>query len=76
MAKSVRIVKKRGRPPTGQDRVSAIRLPYALTVEIDRWGEKHNATSRSDAIRRLVELGLSVRAMASPTDQAAVAIAK
>jgi Arc/MetJ-type ribon-helix-helix transcriptional regulator len=51
---------KRGRPPTGQDPVSAIRLPHKLTAAIDNWAAHNGATSRSEAIRRLVELGLAV----------------
>jgi hypothetical protein len=48
---------KRGRPPTAQDLVSAIRLPHKLTAAIDNWAAHNGATSRSEAIRRLVELG-------------------
>ena len=50
---------KRGRPPTGQDPVSAIRLPRKLTAAIDNWAAHNRATSWSEAIRRLVELGLT-----------------
>jgi hypothetical protein len=39
---------------------SAVRLPTDLTAEIDAWANDHEV-SRSDAIRRLVELGLKVR---------------
>jgi Arc/MetJ-type ribon-helix-helix transcriptional regulator len=48
-----------GRPATGRDPVSAIRLPAELTTAIDKWAAKNGAPSRSDAIRRLVELGLA-----------------
>src|ERR1700738_835896 len=48
---------RRGRPPTGQDPVSAIRLPHNLTAAIDNWAAHNGATSRS--IRRLVEIGLA-----------------
>jgi hypothetical protein len=48
---------RRGRPPTGQDPVSAIRLPHNLTAAIDYWAAHNGATSRSEAIRRLVEIG-------------------
>ena len=62
MAKSIPVnVKRRGRPATGQHPVSAVRLPADLTAEIDAWGEKHGSDTRSEAIRRLVELGLTVR---------------
>jgi hypothetical protein len=36
---------------------SAVRLPAGLTAEIDAWANDHEI-SRSEAIRRLVELGL------------------
>jgi Arc/MetJ-type ribon-helix-helix transcriptional regulator len=62
MAKSITVnAKRRGRPATGQDPVSAVRLPAELTEEIDRWATKNDAKSRSEAIRRLVELGLKVK---------------
>jgi Ribbon-helix-helix protein, copG family len=59
MAMSIKVnQKKRGRPATGRDPVSAVRLPVELTAAIDKWGEDHHA-NRSEAIRRLVELGLT-----------------
>nr|WP_249119256.1 MULTISPECIES: ribbon-helix-helix domain-containing protein [unclassified Bradyrhizobium] len=62
MKKSISVnAKRRGRPATGQDPVSAVRLPADLTVEIDAWASKHGAESRSEAIRRLVELGLKAK---------------
>ncbi|WP_426525958.1 ribbon-helix-helix domain-containing protein [Bradyrhizobium sp. McL0615] len=61
MAKSIKVnQKKRGRPATGRDPVSAVRLPVELTAEVDKWAEGHKA-NRSEAIRRLVELGLTVQ---------------
>jgi Arc/MetJ-type ribon-helix-helix transcriptional regulator len=61
MAKSNTVIrkKKRGRPATGQDPVSAIRLPAQLTAAIDKWAAKTGAPSRSEAIRRLVEQALA-----------------
>jgi len=38
-----------------------VRLPTDLTAEIDAWAEKHGSDTRSDAIRRLVELGLKAK---------------
>ena len=62
MSKSITVnVKGRGRPATGQDPVSAVRLPADLTKQIDLWAEKKGADSRSEAIRRLVELGLKAK---------------
>jgi Arc/MetJ-type ribon-helix-helix transcriptional regulator len=42
------------------DPVSAVRLPADVTAEVDAWGEARKL-SRSEAIRRLVELGLTVK---------------
>lgn len=47
----------RGRPATGRDPMVSSRIPAEIVDQIDRWAEK-NETTRSDAIRRLVELGL------------------
>jgi hypothetical protein len=43
----------------GCDAISAVKLSQQLTAEIDSWAEAHQI-GRSDAIRQLVELGLSV----------------
>jgi hypothetical protein len=60
MAKSVTVKpKKRGRPATGRDPFVGIRLAPELILEIDQWSEKAKAPSRSEAIRRLVELALA-----------------
>ncbi len=69
MKKSISVnVKRRGRPATGQDPVSAVRLPADLTAEIDAWSEKHGSETRSEAIRRLVELGLTVKSTGRHSD--------
>jgi hypothetical protein len=54
------VVRKRpGRPATGQDPVTAIRLSKQLRADVDAWAGKQDDTpGRSEAIRRLVELGL------------------
>jgi len=44
---------------SGRTPLSAIRLPPKLTAAIDKWTEENGVTSRSEAIRRLVELGLA-----------------
>ena len=49
---------KTGHPPTGKDPVSAVHFPRQLTAAIDKWAEHNAISSRSEAIRRLVELGL------------------
>ncbi|UPK26270.1 hypothetical protein [Bradyrhizobium sp. 195] len=44
---------------TGIDPVSAVRLPERLTQAVDAWAEAHRLT-RSDAICKLIELGLKI----------------
>jgi|SRR6516162_5837213 len=44
---------------TGHPSLSAIQLPPKLTAAIDKWTEENGVTSRSEVIRRLVELGLA-----------------
>jgi len=67
--------KKRGRPATGRDPVSAVRLPAELTAAVDKWSEDHE-TNRSEAIRRLVELGLTIRTKAKQPSPLRAARAK
>ena len=50
---------KTGHPPTGKDPVSAVHFPRQLTAAIDKWAEHNAISSRSEAIRRLVEFGLA-----------------
>ena len=50
---------KKHRAPREQEPFSAIRLASKLTAAIDKWGEANGVTSRSEAIRRLLELGLA-----------------
>ena len=59
--KSIKVMpKKRGRPATGKDPVTSLRLPAGLRRSIDVWrGKQGDAPSRSEAIRRLVEQALS-----------------
>ena len=45
--------------------MSAVRLPAVLTSAVDKWAEDHEA-NRSEAIRRLVELGLKVKTPTRP----------
>jgi hypothetical protein len=58
--------KKRGRPATGRDPFIGIRLPTELIGLIATWADREGASSRSEAIRRLVELGLAASAPARP----------
>jgi hypothetical protein len=45
----------------GRDAVSSVKFSQELTAEVDAWAEAHG-TTRSDAIRLLVELGLKAAA--------------
>ena len=65
MGRKSRLVirKTRGRPPTGQDPVTALRLPSTLRVCIEQWAKQQPDTpTRSEAIRRLIEDALGLRA--------------
>jgi Arc/MetJ-type ribon-helix-helix transcriptional regulator len=65
MKKSIKVdqKKKRGRPATGRDPMVSSRIPEDVVSAIDQWAE-YNETTRSDAIRRLVELGLTTKTKA------------
>jgi ribosome-binding protein aMBF1 (putative translation factor) len=53
------VPKRRGRPATGHDPVSAIRLSPTLKAKIDNWArQEDDQPSRSEAIRRLLNLAL------------------
>jgi hypothetical protein len=55
--------RKRGRPATGKDPVSAIRLSLPLKAAIDNWAKQQpDKPSRSEAIRQLVEFALKAKA--------------
>jgi Arc/MetJ-type ribon-helix-helix transcriptional regulator len=52
--------RKPGRPATGQIPARSIRLSNELRARIDAWAARQaDKPSRSEAIRRLVELGLA-----------------
>jgi hypothetical protein len=62
VAKSITVKPKRGRPPSGgRDPFVGIRLPENLLDEIEAWSAENEAASRSEAIRRLVEIGLKAK---------------
>src|SRR4029077_16256802 len=53
---------KGGRPATWRDPVTAIRLSEEFRAAVDKWAAKQDdKPPRSEAIRRLVELGLTVK---------------
>jgi hypothetical protein len=49
-----------GRKPTGRDPSRSIRLSDEFIATVDAWASK-NDTTLSEAIRRLVELGLKAK---------------
>jgi len=49
--------RKLGRPATGKDPHMTARFPARLVATVENWAEQ-NEMSRSEAIRRLVEMGL------------------
>jgi hypothetical protein len=54
--------RKRGRPATGKDPVSAIRLSLPLRTAIENWAKQQDdKPSRSEAIRRLIEFALAAK---------------
>ena len=62
MAKSITVnQKKRGRPATGRDPVSAVRIPDELGAAIDAWAKRNAAGTRSQAIRQLLEQALAAQ---------------
>src|ERR1700720_3865374 len=80
MAKSTisdnRKKKRIGRPPVGAILIG-VRVPPAGVAELDAWIKKHApALSRPEAIRRLVELGLTVKTKAKQPSPARAARAK
>jgi hypothetical protein len=61
MAKSSKSVipKKRGRPATGRDPLIAFRLPPETIAALTAWAARQlDNPSRSEALRRLIDLGM------------------
>jgi hypothetical protein len=74
MQKSISVNKKVGRPKKkgGVHPVSAVRLPPQTSAAVDAWAAKQDDNpGRSEAIRRLVEIGLTVKAPAMPVSKPA-----
>jgi hypothetical protein len=64
MGKSIKVhQKKPGRPATGRDPAVTVRLPKDVLKDLETWAAKQEGQpNRSQAIRRLVELGLKAKA--------------
>jgi hypothetical protein len=62
MKQSIKVMlkKARGRPATGKDPQVVLRMGAEQIASVDAWG-KANDVTRSEAIRRLVELGLKAK---------------
>jgi hypothetical protein len=51
-----------GRPATGHDPVLTLRFPPKLATEVEEWAKRQpNNPSRSEALRRLVEIALKIK---------------
>jgi len=63
MAKSISVrQEKRGRPATGKTPTATLRLPEHLSDQIEAWSRKQSdVPKRSEAIRRLIEIGLKAK---------------
>lgn len=63
MGKSITVKpKKRGRPATGKDPLMGFRASPVIRASIVKWAETQpDQPTLSEAIRRLVELGLAVK---------------
>ena len=54
--------KRRGRPATGKDPTRTMRLSDEFIAKVDTWAASQtDGPGRSEAIRRLVELGLKAK---------------
>ena len=52
-------IRGRGRPASGHDPVRGLRLPNELWARVGYWADREEKKpNRSEAIRRLIELGL------------------
>jgi hypothetical protein len=59
--------KRIGRPPTGMDPMVGVRMPPAKRKEIAKWAAAQpDRPSFSEAVRRLVDIGLNTEATAKP----------
>jgi hypothetical protein len=58
------VIRKRrpGRPATGQDPVTALRLSVEMKSKVSDWAKRQpDQPSRSEALRRLVEMALKIK---------------
>ena len=71
MANSISVKRKKpGRPATGTDPLMGFRASPVMRASVVRWAENQPDTpTLSEAIRRLVELGLTVETKTSPSQR-------
>jgi hypothetical protein len=71
MAKSISVKRKKpGRPATGTDPLMGFRASPVMRASIVRWAENQpDKPTLSEAIRRLVELGLTIKTPARPASK-------
>jgi hypothetical protein len=66
MKKSIKVdQKRRGRPPTGRATLVSSRFPGPVVSAVEAWAAEKQ-TTRSDAIRRLVEIALKSETPSRP----------
>lgn len=64
------IPKRRGRPATGKAPTRTLRLTDEFIAKVDGWAARQSdEPGRSEAMRRLVELGLTVKSKGPPASE-------
>jgi hypothetical protein len=59
---NVKQKRRGGRPATGHDPVTALRMPAALAARIEEWAKQQpDKPSRSESIRRMIEIVLNMK---------------
>jgi hypothetical protein len=59
---NVKQKRRGGRPATGHDPVTALRMPPALATRVEEWAKQQpDQPSRSEAIRRMIEMVLKMK---------------
>ena len=77
MAKPIKVEpKKRGRPATGKDPLMGFRASPVMRASVVKWAENQpDKPTLSESIRRLVELGLTVKTKSAPSERQRAALA-
>jgi hypothetical protein len=73
MKKAGPVMRKRGRPATGRNPTIALRASDAFRVSVEKWASRQSGRpTLSEAIRRLVEMALSIKPKSSRSHQTAL----